>query len=158
MTIEDPGEAYQHLLDRLRVSLPDIARQIEEEVARGDRIGAASMAEPDQELLQARLKGAGSRMSKEDLATIDYSDQKRLELLVDAVFRLGSSMVASRDALVRLLDEQPADRPRPGAIRLVQDADDELGVAIDPRAELARARDAILPAQAGLQDALRATR
>lgn len=125
MSIENPDEAYRWLLDRLREALPDVARQLEEEVARGRRVGASSLPEADRARVQERLKGAGSRMTKEDLASVDYSGQERLALLIEAVDRLGSSMVASRDALVRLLDRQEADQVRPAVIRLREAGEDD---------------------------------
>lgn len=101
--MENSGPTYQQLLGRVREVMPEVATQVEEEVARGQRLTAETLPEGDRDTRSARMKDAGSRMSKEDLIWAPYNNDQRLQLLVDAVLRVASTMATSRAAIAELL-------------------------------------------------------
>jgi hypothetical protein len=113
--VENSGIIYLQLLERLRTALPDVAAQIDEEVARGRRVVAETLPHSERQDRNLKMRDAGSRMSKEDLATVPYTEDDRLGLLIDALMRLASSMATSREAVAELLRENE----RPTTVRFV---------------------------------------
>jgi hypothetical protein len=104
--VERSGEVYEQLLARLRETLSAVAEQVEDEVRRGRPVAVKTLSPVEKLDRSARVRevsGPGSRISGEDLATIEYTDDEKLRILVDALRRLGSSMAASREALARLV-------------------------------------------------------
>ena len=121
--MDNSGEIYLDLLDRLRRDLPEVADQIKSEVIEGRRVVTETLSESERTDRAAKMRDVGSRISKEDLATVPYTDDERLALLVEALLCLGSSMATDREAVAGLLEEQQA-RP---TIRLRSEENDAGG-------------------------------
>ncbi len=148
--MENSGEIYLRLLERLRSALPDVAAQIEEEVARGRRVMAETLPASERDDRNLKMRDAGSRMSKEDVALVPYGDDDRLALLVDAVLRLGSSMATSREALAAML----RDNKRPTLVRFVPEDDVSASSELEVATEAQRSRTAFDAVSEGLAQAL----
>ena len=134
--MEGSGEIYLQLLERLRREMPQVAAQIEAEVAEGRRVAALTLSEPDRIQRASKMRITGSRISKDDLATVPYGDDERLALLIEALLRLGSSMAADREALTEFLREQQA----PNILRFRSEESTQADSEIDIHAESIRAR------------------
>lgn len=147
--MEHSEETFERLLERLRIAMPAIADQIEAEVGRGRRMAVGSLPERDRQGFDAKLREAGARASKDDLVPIEYAADEKLALLISAVQRIGSSMAASREALLEML----ADHPVGTRVRFRDEAA-AAEVEVDVAAEARAARAAIDGVVDGLQAAL----
>lgn len=107
--MDGSGEAYELLLERLFEVLPDIATQIAEEVNRGRLVPATSLPRADMEARAVRMRDfdTNDRVSKNDLASIPYSDDERLAVLVDALIRTAGTMLGTRKAVSELSGASP---------------------------------------------------
>ena len=148
--MDNSGEIYLELLDRLRRDLPEVADQIEAEVMEGRRVVTETLSELERTDRAAKMRDVGSRISKEDLATVPYTDDERLALLIEALLCLSSSMVADREALAGLLREQQAH----STIRLRSEESTQADTEFDVAAEEAMARGAFHEVSDSLTQAL----
>jgi hypothetical protein len=135
--MDNSGEIYLDLLDRLRRDLPEVADQIESEVIEGRRVVTETLSESERTDRAAKMRDVGSRISKEDLATVPYTDDERLALLVEALLCLGSAMATDREAVAGLLEEQQAHP----TIRLRSEETTQVDTEFDIAAEATTARE-----------------
>lgn len=101
--MQGSGEAYRQLLQRLEEALPEVARQIREEVARGRVVTGSKL--PAQELKTRAIimdQENLTRIRKTDIVSVDYNDDERLALLISSIIRLASTMEWSRKAVAEL--------------------------------------------------------
>lgn len=150
--MEGSGAIYERLLDRLREELPTLAQQVDEEVRRGRRAPTDTLSEPDRHMREIKMREAGTRISNEDIASVQYSDDERLALLIEALLHLGSSMATSREAVAKALYENDL----PPTIRFRTEEELEAEVEIDVGREATTARDSfdeiVEPLRRALED------
>jgi hypothetical protein len=109
--MDGSGEAYQHLMQRLAEALPDVAAQVRDEVARGRVVPSSKLSGPEREERETRMTEAKvGRLGKADVASVPYSDDERLTVLIDALIRTATTMRASREALLGLASEYGYDK------------------------------------------------
>jgi hypothetical protein len=109
--MDGSGEAYQHLMQRLAEALPDVAAQVRDEVARGRVVPSSKLSGPEREERETRMTEAKvGRLVKADVASVPYSDDERLTVLIDALIRTATTMRASREALFELASAYGYDR------------------------------------------------
>lgn len=148
--IEDSGGAYEQLLARLREALPDVARQVDEEVQRGRRVAGKGLSPSDRTDRNVKLREAGSKISATDLAQVEYTGEERLQLLIDAVRRLGSSMASNREAVLQLLVEKGA----PTTVEFRPEEEPAPESRVDLALEATKARAEVAPHLSALDEAL----
>jgi hypothetical protein len=101
--MDGSGEAYQLLMQRLAEALPDVATQVRDEVARGRVVPSSKLSTPEREERETRMTEAKvGRLANADVASVPYSDDERLAVLIDALIRTATTMLASREALLEL--------------------------------------------------------
>ena len=104
--MDGSGEAYQLLMQRLAEALPDVAAQVRDEVARGRVVPSWKLSTPEREEREVRMTEAKmGRLAKADVASVPYSDDERLAVLIDALVRTATTMRASREALLELASQ-----------------------------------------------------
>lgn len=148
--MDNSGRAYQELLRRIRDELPEVAAQIEDEVARGRRVTGEALAKPDRDERGERMKPTGSRISKEDLIWLPYSDDQQLGLLVTAVLRTLSTATTSRAALAGLLNRNDLQE----VVEFADEGSADAAAEIDVGAEAVIAQQALEIVRADLEEAL----
>jgi hypothetical protein len=148
--MEGSSQIYEQLLGELRERIPEIAIQVEEEVQRGRRVAATALSGSDRTDRDEKLRFAGSKISKEDLATVEYSGDEKLALLIDSLLRLGTSMATSREAILGLLGGTDTST----TIELVVGQTGALAARIDLATEVPGARTAIERHRPALVEAL----
>lgn len=97
--MERSAEAYERLIARLRETLPDVAQQIEDAVAEGQRVEAVKLPAGERLSRIADADGLATRISKDDLISLPYTGDDRLRLLLTALRTLSHSMLSSRETL-----------------------------------------------------------
>ena len=108
--MDGSGDAYQHLIQRISERLPDIATQVREEVGRGRVVLGSKLATTDRHVRETRMEQANvGKIAKSDVISVEYNDDEKLALLIDAVMCLAGTMLTSREAVVHLGDR--ADAP-----------------------------------------------
>ena len=101
--MDGSGEAYQYLIQRLGEVLPDVAAQVQAEVARGRVVAGSKLSSAEREARETRMHEANvGRIAQADVAPVDYTDDERLALLVDSLIRVAATMQSSRHALLVL--------------------------------------------------------
>jgi orotate phosphoribosyltransferase-like protein len=96
----ESGQAYQTLIQRLADVLPDVAAQIREEVARGRVVAGTSLSASELQARESRMYEAKvGGILKADVASVEYTDDERLALLVDSVIRTAATMRSSLEAV-----------------------------------------------------------
>lgn len=148
--MEGSGEIYLQLLERLRREMPQVAAQIEREVAEGRRVAALTLSEADRIERVSKMRSTGNRISKDDLATVPYGGDERLALLIEALLCLGSSMAADREALTELLREQHA----PNIVGFRSEESTQVNSEINIAAESIKARATFYEASGPLREAM----
>ena len=104
--MDGSGAAYQHLIQRVAETLPEVAAQVRDEIARGRVVPGSKLSPPERKERETRMSEAKvGRLAQADVASVPYTDDERLALLVDALLRAGNTMYSSRDALLRLAGE-----------------------------------------------------
>lgn len=147
--MENSEETFRLLMERLRAAMPDVADQIEAEVGRSRRMPVGALPESEREGLDAKMRQAGTRASKDDLVAFEYTADEKLALLIGAIARTGSSMAASREALLELLAGHPA-----GSQIRFRDEGTAAEVQLDVAGEARAARAAFDGVAGGLRSAL----
>jgi hypothetical protein len=110
--MDGSGDAYQYLIQRLSEVLPDIADQVRQETGRGRVIAGSKLQTSDREVRETRMEQANAgRIGKSDILSVDYGDDERLALLIEALICLASTMQASRQAVVDLRGHLGTDTP-----------------------------------------------
>jgi len=112
--VERSGEIYAGLVGRLQEAVPEVAAQVQDEARRGRPVAVKALSPSEKIDRSARLKevaGPTGRISGADLAAVEYTDDEKLAILVDALRRLGSSMAASREALAQLANRHQITNP-----------------------------------------------
>ena len=101
-------------MQRLAEALPDVAAQVRDEVARGRVVPSSKLSTPEHEERETRMTEAKvDRLANADVASVPYSDDERLAVLIDALIRTATTMLASR----RHCSSSPADTTRPSSSR-----------------------------------------
>lgn len=98
------AEDYQVLISRLRSALPDVARQVEEEVRRG-RVATRGDLRQEEEYQERARRLAETRLpplDANDVAAVPYRDEQRIELIREALVTLAETMSATRHAVLDL--------------------------------------------------------
>ncbi len=133
--MEGSGQAYNVLIEQINAVFPDVARQIREEVGRGTR-------DEDTEYSSSLgMYGKPSTPAVSEVALRKYTDDERLEILLDAVISLAKTSSESRRAIVDLLNPTTG---RPEANQRITFADPVTGsdtltttiAALDPTSQL----------------------
>ncbi|MFI5500958.1 hypothetical protein ACIA5E_18015 [Nocardia asteroides] len=108
------------MIERLTVAVPDIARQIREEVGRGTR------DEDTEDYSPFGMYAKPSTPARSEYAPRKYTDDERIEILLGALISLTRTTEESRRKLVELLNPttlQPGDNQRITFVDPVTDSD-----------------------------------
>lgn len=102
--MDESGWAFNELFAVCRRVLPEVADQVQDEVARGQRLERSQLQKEDRDAREARMKEAkvGRKIGKDEQAVLPYTDDQRLGLLLAALERWIRVADASRDQLHRL--------------------------------------------------------
>lgn len=101
--MDDADLAFEVLVGGLQERFPEIAAQIKDEARRGRAVREPDMPLADRELASAQMRATGTgKLSKTDLSTVNYTDEEKLALLLDAVTKLEESMLTARNQLLQL--------------------------------------------------------
>jgi hypothetical protein len=107
--MDGSNDAYQYLIQRISAVLPDIAVQIREEVGRGRVVLGSKLPTTDRHVRETRMEQANvGRIGKSDVVSVEYTDDEKLALLIDAVLCLAGTMLTSREAVAHLGDHLDA--------------------------------------------------
>ena len=111
-SVEGSDRAYETIIGLLRISYPELASQIGEEIARGrPTTGARINPEERADRAIGLARASLGRLSQKDVAVGEYSSDDRLLVAVQAVERLVASMQSSRQAVARLLRSHDVQSP-----------------------------------------------
>lgn len=106
-------------------------------------------------LRSARIRevtGPGGGISGKDLAAIEYTDDEKLRILVDALHRLGSSMAASREALAQLVAQHQMTGPTRFQSEGAPEAEALMDVTLEAREARARFDQVAEPLRRALEE------
>jgi len=107
--MDGSGDAYQYLIQRVSEALPDIAAQVREEVGRGRVVLGSKLPTTDRHVRETRMERANvGKIGKSDVLSVEYTDDEKLALLIDAVMCLAGTMLTSREAVAHLGDHLDA--------------------------------------------------
>ncbi|MFF4236298.1 hypothetical protein ACFYYL_10585 [Actinomadura geliboluensis] len=102
---------YDSIMEDLRVRIPALASQLDEEVLRGKAVAAADLSNEERayrvdSVRAAEPQGAGKLklIEDSDVAVIPYSEDERLHLLCTALLKLAETMYESRRELMDLIE------------------------------------------------------
>lgn len=103
----DDARAYTELMSVLREHLPELHDQIANEVARGKELRGADIEKTEREGRDRKLgaKKLG-RIAESDISVFPYSDEERLDLLIEALTTSAQTLDRSLETLGSLLTEQ----------------------------------------------------
>ncbi|WP_141843526.1 hypothetical protein [Humibacillus xanthopallidus] len=102
----DDARAYTELMAIVRERLPALHDQIADEVARGKELRGTDIERTEREG-RDRILGDGNlgRIGEADVSVFPYSDEERLDLLVDALTTSAQTAQRSLEALGALMTE-----------------------------------------------------
>jgi hypothetical protein len=104
--MDGSGQAHQYLIQRLGDVLPNVADQVQAEVARGRVVAGSKLSSAEREARETRMHEANvDRIAQADVAPVAYTDDERLALLVDNLIRVAATMQSSRHAVSALSSE-----------------------------------------------------
>lgn len=118
--MEGSGRAYDVLIDQIAADFPDVAHQIRGEVGRGTR------EENPEGLPDFAMYSKPSATRVSEVAPRKYSDDERLEILLNALLALAKTTSESSRAIIELLNPttgQPGDNQRITFVDPVTDSD-----------------------------------
>ena len=134
----DDVRAYTALMTVVRERLPELHDQIADEVARGKELRGTDIERTEREGRDRRLGDEKlGRIAESDISVFPYSDEERLDLLIDALRTSAETLDHSLDTLSNLLTEQSVPDRR---IYFRRPESQEIGSV-----EVPRARDDVSP-------------
>ena len=103
----DEGRAYRELMPLLREQLPELHDQIADEIARGKELRGTDIERTEREG-RDRMLGVENlgRIAESDISVFPYSDEERLNLLIDALRTSARTLDRALVTLGDLLTEQ----------------------------------------------------
>lgn len=103
----DDARAYTALMTVVRERLPVLHDQIADEVARGKELRGTDIEWTEREGRDRRLGDEKlGRIAESDISVFPYSDEERLDLLIDALRTSAETLDHSLNTLSNLLTEQ----------------------------------------------------
>jgi hypothetical protein len=107
--MDGSGNAYQYLIQRINEALPDVAMQVRDEVSRGRVVLGLKLSTTDRHVRETRMEQANAgKIGKSDVVSVEYTDDEKLALLIEAVICLAGTMLTSREAVAHLRDHPDA--------------------------------------------------
>ena len=105
--MQGSNDAYDELMRLLQEVLPSVARQIQEQVAIGRLVPGANLDADDKTQREQRMREvkAGRTIGNSELATVEFTGDEKLALVLDALQRLSASMRGTRQALKGFADD-----------------------------------------------------
>jgi hypothetical protein len=97
------NEQYALVMEWLKVGIPDLAAQLDQELKRGRAVSGQKLRREERHERASRLEEAHlPALGKTDVAVIPYSGEERVELIREALLTLAETMHASRQAALKL--------------------------------------------------------
>lgn len=140
---------YESIMRRLRVEMPSLADQLDQEVRYGRAVSEHQLRHEGRYEERATRLAATELppLGKTDVAVIPYTDDERIELVREALLTLAKTMYSTRNAALLTAKERRMELE-------IQFGDPELEVTsqMDLQAETERARAALQEVRELLED------
>lgn len=103
----DDARAYAALMAVLRERMPDLHEQLADEVARGKEVRGKDIKAVDRKIRDRQLDDEKlGRIGESDVSVLPYSDEERLDLLINALRTSVETRSRSLQTLGNLLERQ----------------------------------------------------